>query len=439
MLCAVLVFAATAFGAVDPVATSILSVLLGIVGLLWLNDARKTGEFRYSANKLQLPILGLIVIGLIQLLPLGDPGAASLLAVPASSAISMDPYATRMFVVRLVLCFVFFAAALTFVNTERRLRYVALTIIIFGSVMAFFGILQRLAEPGAIYGMRPTPQAVPFGPFVNQHHFAAFMEMTAGLALGLLTGRSVGKDKRLFLILAAILMGTALVFTSSRGGMLSFLGVGAFLFASRSLPHKSRAGRENQTADHSPDSSRFAAIAGGVAILFLIFGLVLFLGGDQSLIRGIGLSGGTEDVTSGRSHFWQIGLKIFADHPVIGAGLDAFGVAFTEYDTRNGIFRVEQAHNDYLQTLTDAGILGFICIAAFIYLLFRRSLAVIGDLEQGFRRGAAIGALAGCFGVLIHSFFDFPLRTPSNAFFFLMLAAIATVPVTGKARSRHRH
>ena len=48
--------------------------------------------------------------------------------------------------------------------------------------MAFFGILQRLAHPEGIYGFRETPQAIPFGPFVNQHHFAAFMEMTSGVA-----------------------------------------------------------------------------------------------------------------------------------------------------------------------------------------------------------------------------------------------------------------
>jgi O-antigen ligase len=121
-------------------------------------------------------------------------------------------------------------------------------------------------------------------------------------------------------------------------------------------------------------------------------------------------------------------LKIFLEHPLIGAGLDAFGVAFTKHDTWNGLLRVEQAHNDYLQTLADAGIIGFACVVAYIYLLFRRGLKTVAN-AHGFRRDAAIGALAGCFGILIHSFFDFPLRTPSNAFFFLMICSVAVVSI----------
>src|SRR5690606_17649608 len=118
--------------------------------------------------------------------------------------------------------------------------------------------------------------------------------------------------------------------------------------------------------------------------------------------------------SSGRLHFWSIAFKIFLANPVIGSGFDAFGVAFTRYDTWNGMFRVEQAHNDYLQILAEGGVLGLTCVLAFVVLLFQNGLANIAR-ATGFRRDAAIGAMAGCFGVLLHSFFDFPLRTPSNA------------------------
>ncbi|HSK72711.1 MAG TPA: hypothetical protein VK892_13505, partial [Pyrinomonadaceae bacterium] len=86
----------------------------------------------------------------------------------------------------------------------------------------------------------------------------------------------------------------------------------------------------------------------------------------------------------------------------------------------------------YLQILTDAGILGFACVTAFIYLLFRQSLQTIGKTHDNFRRSVGVGALAGCFGILIHSFFDFPLRTPSNGFFFLILVVLAVVPISYK-------
>ena len=141
------------------------------------------------------------------------------------------------------------------------------------------------------------------------------------------------------------------------------------------------------------------------------------------------MSGTQADVTNGRFHFWGIAVQIFLDHPILGAGLDAFGVAFPKYDTWTGIFRVEQAHNDYLQTLADSGVAGIICVGTFIGLLFRNGLQTIKFAENSLRKAFSIGALGGCFAILIHSFVDFPLRTPSNAFFFLLLAAIATISI----------
>jgi hypothetical protein len=55
--------------------------------------------------------------------------------------------------------------------------------------------------------------------------------------------------------------------------------------------------------------------------------------------------------------------------------------------------------------------------------------AIEAAADNVYRKSAARGALAGCFGILIHSFFDFPLRTPANAFFFLLLTVIATVSI----------
>ena len=156
------------------------------------------------------------------------------------------------------------------------------------------------------------------------------------------------------------------------------------------------------------------------------------------LLRGTGFTSGVGDFSSGRVDFWRTAVKIFLDHPFIGVGFDAFGAAYSAYDTSSGMMRVEQAHNDYLQTLADAGVAGFSCIIFFIFLLFKKGLAVIRESSPGLRRGAAIGALAGCVGMLVHSFFDFPLRTPANSFIFLALAALCVVRIPEEKRSRRR-
>ncbi|MBK8465476.1 MAG: O-antigen ligase family protein [Chloracidobacterium sp.] len=425
LLCIVPIFSTILFGAVDKVTWVFITMFGAVIVLLWLAEAWKGKGFLLAPSAMQIPMIGLLLIGIIQLLPLGSVSVE--LGIPASRALSLDPYATRFFLLHLVIYIVFFASCLTFINNESRLKKTFLMVIIFGAAMAFFGILQRLANPDGIYGLRATPQAIPFGPFVNQHHFASFMEMTAGLTIGLLFGKRTAKGKKILLAIALVVMLSAIVLTSSRGGVLGIISVTAFavlinFFSGRWSKDK------RSTSEGSSIQQKVAVAAVAIALIFVVFGLVLFLGGNDSLVRGLGVTNIQDGVSNGRSHFWAIAVRIFFEHPILGAGLEAFGMAFTKHDTWSGQFRVEQAHNEYLQMLADAGIAGFLCVATFIYFLFRQGLKTISN-AHGMRRDVAIGALAGCFGILIHSFFDFPMRTPSNAFFFLLLCALATVSI----------
>ena len=436
LLCAMLVFSVVAFGAVDVWALGASSLLAGSIVVCWLTDAWQNRDFHFNTSALQIPLLALILIGVIQLLPLRPAELPNdLLSVSAVESLSLAPYLTRLAIVQLIIYFVFFAASLTFINNYSRLRKVVLMIIIFGSLMAFYGILQHLANLEAIYNLRLPSQARAFASLVNAHHFAAFMEMTIGVTVGLLFGKATENNKRIFLMIAIVIMGIALILTGSRGGMLSLLAVITFVVAANLL-QKPTIEIDSPVADGKSYMRNFAFIGGGLALILALFSAVLLLGGDNSLLRGIGLQNPEDDISSGRLHFWQIALRIFSDYPIFGAGLDAFAIAFPRYDSWNGMYRVEQAHNDYLQILADAGILGFACVAAFIYLLFKKGLQTVKESSDRFRRGVVTGALAGCFGILIHSFFDFPLRTPSNAFFFLTLTVLATASIKPPRTSR---
>lgn len=437
-LLAAAIFAVIVFGAVDVWALGLMSLLTGAIAVLWLTDSWLNKEFFFSANPLQISLFGLLVVGLIQLLPFGKSDISiDLLGIPAADTLSLAPYLTRFAIVQLAVYLVFFAAALTFINNQKRLRKAVVTIIIFGALMAFFGILQRLAGVDEIYGARLTA-SIPFASYVNQHHFAALMEMTIGLTLALLFGNATAKDKRIFLIAAAAVMGIAIVFTGSRGGIISLLAVLGFIVATNLL--KKQVG--GQSSDDGEKQTNFrrglALVVGGLAVIFGLVGAVIMLGADESLLRGVGLSANPQDVSNGRTHFWNTALKIISDYPILGTGLDSFGVTFTRYDTWNGSMRVEQAHNDYLQILADAGILGFVCVLSFIFLLFKQGLRIIGKSSDNFRRNTVVGALAGCFGIIVHSFFDFPLRTPANAYFFLLFSVLATATINYPKLYRRR-
>ncbi len=114
------------------------------------------------------------------------------------------------------------------------------------------------------------------------------------------------------------------------------------------------------------------------------------------------------------------------EHPLLGTGLGAFSAVYTRHDTGSGMYRLEQAHNDYLQILTDGGVVGALLALAFVVVLFRQGFRRLQSRDK-FRRGVALGALTGCAGALVHSAFDFTLHTTANALLFLLLAALATM------------
>lgn len=393
------------FGGVDTGTWTLISPLIALVVICWIADSLHTGRFSVSSSLVQIPLVLLIILGLIQLLPF-------------EAVRSLDPYNTRLFLVRLACYLAFLAAALVLVSSELRFKIIAFGTMIFGSIMAFAATLQRLASPDAIYGLREPFQAIPFGPFVNQHHFAGFMEMTGALAAAFLFSNAVDRDKKLLIAIAALLMTVACILTSSRGGLACFTA--GILFVVLMM----RFGADRNAVE-SRSSARNVGVAMAIFALIVV-ALVVFVGGDQSLLRGIGLQTASNDISSGRLHFWTVAIKIFAAQPILGAGLDAFGVAFTQHDTWNGTFRVEQAHNEYLQLLAEGGIVALGCALAFVVILVRSSFRNIRRTSDPLLKAIAIGALGGCIAILLHSLVDFPLRTPSNAFFFLMLAGAAT-------------
>ncbi|HEY7784583.1 MAG TPA: O-antigen ligase family protein [Pyrinomonadaceae bacterium] len=418
LLCVAIVLSALAFGTVHYSTMAVFSVGAVLIVILWMLDAWKLGKLRISLNVLQLPLLAMLALGLVQLLPFRGVDAAGV-----RQTFSLDPYSTRLVLAQVAALFIYFAAVLVFTDTPRRLRLLVRTITVFGFLLAIFGLTQSFTSPNRVFWIRELAQSTAFGPFINRHHFAGYMELALALPLGLLFSGAIDRDKRFVYLFVALLMGVALIMTNSRGGIISLIAEVLFLAVITAFRRKHRHHHEDSR------SSTFAgaAVRTGLALV-LILGLfvgVVLLGGESALSRFVGTVN-SEDPTTGRAHFWTVTLDIIKANPVIGTGLGAFGVVYTGYDTRNGLYRLEQAHNDYLQVLSDGGIVGAVIALFFVFMLFRMGFSR-RQTRDDFRRGVATGALAGCFAVLVHSFFDFTLHTTSNALLFLVLVALATM------------
>jgi len=436
VICIAIVLSALAYGTVHYWALGLFNLGGLTVLVLWVLDAWRLGSLRVSRNLLQLPLLGALVLGLIQLLPLPAITSGGATALGLTNTLSFDPYSTRLVLVQLATLLIYFAATLVFVDTPHRLHVLVRTIMIFGFVLAIFGLTQSFTSPTKVYWIRELPQSTAFGPFINRHHFAGYMELTIALPLGLLFSGAVDKEKRLLYLFAAGLMGVALVMTTSRGGIISLVLEILFLVVVTGIWRTQNERRKMRSASRLKGLAIRIGLA--TALLVGLFFGVLALGGEFSINRFID-SVNTDDPTTGRAHFWAVTLDIIKAHPVVGTGLGAFGVVYTRYDSRNGLFRLEQAHNDYLQVLSDAGIVGGVLALSFVVLLFYKAIARAKSRDD-FRRGVALAALSGCFAVMVHSFFDFTLHTTSNALLFLVTAALATLNgrVESPPRKRRR-
>lgn len=436
VICLGIVMSALAYGTVHYWALGLFNLGALTILVLWVVDAWQLGNMRVSRNVLQLPLLGALVLGLVQLLPLGAVTNDAALAIGVSNTLSFDPYATRLVLVQLATLLIYFSATLVFVDTPHRLHILVRTIMIFGFCLALFGMTQSFTSPTKVYWMRELNQSTAFGPFINRHHFAGYMELTIALPLGLLFAGAVDREKKLLFIFIVGLMSVALVMTASRGGIISLVAEVIFLAIVTAIWRKPSEQRRRRSSRLKSVAVRAGLAA---ALLVSVFIGVLALGGEMSINRLIVDSVNTNDPTTGRAHFWSVTLEIIKAHPFLGTGLGAFGVVYTRFDSRNGLFRLEQAHNDYLQVLADGGIIGAAIALAFVVLLFYRGF-VRARSRDDFRRGVALASLGGCFAVLVHSFFDFTLHTTSNALLFLVLAALATINgrVEEAPRSRRR-
>lgn len=410
LLCFTIVWTALAYGTVHQPFIALFYLINALVIVFWAIDAFSSGTLRFDKSFVQLPLIAVSVYALIQIIPFGSLAEiGDVSGIPRT--ISLDPFWTKVSALHFFALFVFFAALLTFVDTAKRLKRIVWLITIFGFIYAFYAILQAVLSPEKIYGLYDVSLKAAFGSFVNRHNFAAYIEMTIAIPLGMMFVGAVEKDRRLLFITAIGLMGVALILSGSRGGLAALLAEVCFLVI---LTTKTQ------------NYNQFVLKIGlSIALVAIIVGGAILVGGESSLTR-ISETAGSDNVTSGRTEIWNVSLQIIKDNLPFGAGIGAYSVAYTPYDTYNGLMRVEQAHNDYLQVLTDAGLVGLIIGAGFLFLLFKTGLKNVST-KNTFRHGVAVGALAGCFAVLVHSFFDFVLHTTAVSVLFLTLMALVVV------------
>ena len=466
-------FTALALGTVEAWSVAIFELIVLVLLFLWGAKAIVDKHLEITFPAAALPLSGLVLLALIQGIAINSGGQPT-------KALSMDIEATRAALVVIFFLFVCFMIASRFFTTVQQLRSLAHFLIIFGLVLAVFALIQHFTWEGRLFWFRPMERAGAGtgGPFVNRNHFAGYMEMLIPIPIALALSRAVRGEARAFYAFAAAIMGIAEVASLSRGGVVS-LSAALLFIAAVSTQMKQRAakarvsrmedraatiedggsrvedrgskiedggprmeGRQSRARDltgqysilHPPSSNfapRSSALLPAVFVLLITVAIVagmFWVGADSGLAERLASDQG-EPSASSRQVIWRDTLKMVRANPVLGVGIGAYQTVLPTYGHREGETIVEFAHNDYLQTLADGGIVAGALAVWFIVVVFR-AFARGTKSREPLTSALALGAGAGFFAILVHSLFDFNLQLPSNALLFLVLAAI--VVTTGE-------
>ena len=405
-ICALIVFGIAAHGAVENWAQAVLETGAALLFIAWSVRQYFTDR-EIVLSPLLLPLIAL------SLLALGQRAFRG----------TVSPYDTRLDLQLLLTYAILLFLATQLFRTADDWRGFVWFIMFLGFLVAIFGILQHLTFNGKLYWFREMRfGGIPFGPYVNRNHFAGFAELVIPTALVPLVLGKVRRERRFAVVVFALLPVVALFLAASRGGIVSFaaeIGVLTLLLALR------RAGGRH-------------VLAGGV-VLLLAFMLVSWLGVRQILERFSSMQ--SLEVTGGkRASMRHDSWRIFRDHPWTGTGLGTLPIIFPAYESLYDAKFVNHAHNDYLEMLADTGLVGALCCASFLGLLFFSSLRHLLGSDKSFAAALHLSGLVACCGFLVHSLVDFNLHMPGNALLFFLMAHLATAPIPQNPNGRrHRH
>lgn len=406
----------------------------GVLGIaaLWIVNGFFKGSWPLKGGTIFLPLLILAGYIFLQTLPLINQTAGAVSQGHVRQPISLDIAGTYHFLAELLVLIILGKLLLDYTDKRRRLAWIVYVVIGVGVASAAFGlvrfILERMSPDLMFFGQG---RGMGFGQFTNRNYFALMLEMALGLGLGLILGDGVKRQHRLFHLGLVMLLATTIVFTTSRGGVLSMVGQLLFLALWFTVQRIWRKSREDENYGHGwlfiGKSALTIVLVGGLVTVIVIG--IANLGGEELAQRMDKVStewGRQEDVIHGqRGDIWRATLRLVRANPVTGVGFGAYQIAIPKYHEASGSEVPSSSLNSYLDLAASGGLIGVALAVWFVIILLLKIRERLNSRDR-FRRAASLGALAGLFGVAAHSLVDSGLQVLINAVIFFVLIVIGT-------------
>lgn len=415
MLCAILLWVPIPLGSNRAWAWSLLQMLIGSAFLLHLIHCWQAQTPLVATRRFWLALSPLVILMLWLVLQ-------SLQILP-----SADPYQTSIMAFKTLFFLLWCSLLLNHCSGHKRIRLLAIVIVISGALQAFYGVVVQLAnfEASPIIGMSEGTRAR--GSFVYQNHFANYLALSLSVAIGLLlsqlssertlrTWRQLFRDvlstmlsAKMMLRLAMILMVIGLVMSRSRMGNAAFF-TALIAVALLALWFYKRP----------------PALLKPLVVSILVLDMVLvssMFGLDKLQERYQDTSFASE----ARDEVVQDSLPLLSHHAWTGAGGGTFYTVFPAVQPAAYSGFYDHAHNDYLQFAIELGIpLTTLLLLWLIYLGYL-ALQVMRNHDHKLERGLSFAALMALVHMALHSTVDFSLQAPANALLFLTILMLVVI------------
>jgi O-antigen ligase len=293
-------------------------------------------------------------------------------------------------------------------------------------------VLVGAAVAGFAFFLRLNPDIRPFGDDLHVYywprltgtygcpnHFGGFLVMTCGVTLAFALFSHLPWLWRIICLYFAAMMMIGIIFSISRGswiGLLcSFIVLSFFAIRSGTV--------------------RWYWPVGGFAVV--VAAAVLFILSSPSMTSRI-----NEAYTIVESNAWtryervQLAMdswKIFKDYPWFGTGPATFVHVHPHYQSVSYTTLAIYTHNDYLNLLTDYGLVGLLLALGFLAAVTFKMFRYLGQRPDARDRVLLASGCAAWCALLVHSVVDFNLHIPANAMVLFALAGLALRTSTSSA------